>query len=53
VSRRSVLAKQMGTSLEMIEDTYGHLMPNAADATRVALEGWIARTTDADTASGH
>ena len=48
-----VLAKQMGTSLEMIEETYGHLTPNAADATRIALEGWMAREDDADEAFGH
>ena len=43
----------MGTSLEMIEESYGHLMPNAADATRIALEVWMARDTDADAAFGH
>jgi integrase len=49
-----VLAKQMGTSLDMIERHYGHLLPNAADATRIALDGFIAtQDADAEETFGH
>lgn len=38
------LARMMGTSLEMIERTYGHLLPDALDRGRTALEAFDART---------
>ena len=47
------LAKQIGTSLQQIEETYAHLLPNAADAIRTALEGFMARDLDADATFGH
>ena len=36
------IAKRMGTSVEQIEKTYGHLLPTALDTERAALEAWQA-----------
>jgi len=36
------LARMMGTSLEMIERTYGHLLPDAIERGRVKLEAFDA-----------
>lgn len=35
------VARFMGTSIAMIEKTYGHLLPDAVDRTRAALDGFI------------
>jgi hypothetical protein len=32
----------MGTSVEQIDKTYGHLLPDALERTRVALDAWTA-----------
>jgi integrase len=34
------LARRMGTSVEMIDRTYGHLLPDADDAERGLLDTW-------------
>lgn len=34
------LARRMGTSVQMIEKTYGHLAHDADDAERLALDAW-------------
>jgi integrase len=43
------LARRMGTSVEMIDRTYGHLTPDAEDYERALLDAYDARTE----ASGH
>jgi integrase len=35
-----LIARQMGTSVEQIEKTYGHLLPDAADYTRGQLDAF-------------
>jgi integrase len=35
------LARFMGTSVEQIDRTYGHLLPDALDRTRVALDSFL------------
>jgi hypothetical protein len=35
---RALIARMMGTSIEQIEKTYGHLLPDALDRGRAALE---------------
>ena len=35
----------MGTSVVQIEKTYGHLLPDAIDRARVALDAWEARVS--------
>ncbi len=35
------VARFMGTSVTMIEKTYGHLLPDALERTRTALDGFI------------
>ena len=37
------LARRMGTSLEMIDRTYGHLLPDAVDYERGLLDAFDAR----------
>ena len=37
----------MGTSIEQIEKTYGHLLPDALDRGRVALEAFDTSRIDA------
>ena len=37
----------MGTSVEQIDQTYGHLLPDALERTRVALDSFLAPTRDA------
>jgi len=41
------IARVMGTSVVQIEKTYGHLLPDAIDRARVALDAWEARSTAA------
>ena len=36
------LARFMGTSVEQIDKTYGHLLPDALDRTRTALDAFVA-----------
>jgi integrase len=38
------LARFMGTSADQIDRTYGHLLPDAIDRTRAALDAFLART---------
>jgi hypothetical protein len=38
----------MGTSVEQIDKTYGHLLPDALDRTRHALNAFTASTNKAD-----
>jgi integrase len=37
------LARFMGTSVEQIDRTYGHLLPDSIDRTRVALDQYVAK----------
>lgn len=39
-------ARIMGTSLEMIERTYGHLLPDALERGRAALEAFDAKSDE-------
>jgi integrase len=41
------IARMMGTSIEQIEKTYGHLLPDALERGRVALEAFDARDSAA------
>jgi hypothetical protein len=36
------LARFMGTSVEQIDKTYGHLLPDALERTRQALDSFVA-----------
>lgn len=51
------IARMMGTSIEQIEKTYGHLLPDALERGRAALEAFDVAVTDSRsrraTASGH
>lgn len=40
------IARMMGTSIEQIEKTYGHLLPDALERGRAALEAFDARIED-------
>lgn len=40
------LARFMGTSVEQIDRTYGHLLPDARERTRVALDAYVARSSE-------
>jgi integrase len=40
------IARMMGTSIEQIEKTYGHLLPDALERGRAALEAFDARTNE-------
>jgi integrase len=42
------LSRFMGTSVEQIDKTYGHLLPDAHDRTRVALDSFIVAQQAAD-----
>ena len=37
------IAPMMGTSIEQIEETYGHLLPDALERGRAALKAWDRR----------
>jgi integrase len=37
------LARFMGTSVEQIDRTYGHLLPDARERTRAALDAFVTR----------
>lgn len=45
------LARYMGTSVEMIERTYGHLVEGADDAFRSRLDAFAAERTGVEVAS--
>jgi hypothetical protein len=36
----------MGTSVEQIDKTYGHLLPDALDRTRQALDAFSAKSAE-------
>ena len=38
------LARFMGTSVDQIDKTYGHLLPDSLDRTRSALDAFITNT---------
>jgi hypothetical protein len=40
------LARRMGTSVEMIDRTYGHLAPDAEDYERTLLDAYDGRAAD-------
>jgi integrase len=42
------LARFMGTSVEQIDKTYGHLLPDALDRTRVALDAFLSPTASSE-----
>jgi hypothetical protein len=44
------LARFMGTSVEQIDKTYGHLLPDALDRTRQALDVFTAARSGTDLA---
>jgi integrase len=46
------LARFMGTSVEQIDRTYGHLLPDSIERTRVALDAYIASTASAAAEGG-
>ena len=45
------LARLMGTSVEQIDRTYGHLLPDSLDRARVALDSLVATGEKAVTSS--
>lgn len=48
------LARMMGTSLEQISETYGHLLPDVLDRTRTALDSFLAApAAEAERGTGH
>jgi hypothetical protein len=51
---RAELARLMGTSVEQIDKTYGHLLPDSLDRARAALEafGHLAGTENGQEAEG-
>jgi hypothetical protein len=40
------IARRMGTSIEQIERTYGHLLPDALERGRAALEAFDAKANE-------
>jgi integrase len=46
------LARFMGTSVKQIEETYGHLLPDAHDRARAALDAF-GNSNAAEAAEGH
>jgi integrase len=45
------IARIMGTSIEQIEKTYGHLLPDALERGRAALEAFDSRTSNSERAT--
>ena len=43
----------MGTSVEMIDRTYGHLLPDAVDHERGLLDAFDAKSDERGQALGH
>jgi integrase len=46
------LARFMGTSVEQIDRTYGHLLPDALERTRAAIDSFLAAPTRSGEAHG-
>jgi integrase len=46
------LARFMGTSVDQIDRTYGHLLPDSLDRTRTALDVFLADATAAESTAG-
>jgi integrase len=46
------IARMMGTSIEQIETTYGHLLPDALERGRAALEAFDAKSDEDKAAKG-
>jgi integrase len=46
------LARFMGTSVEQIDRTYGHLLPDALERTRMALDGFVASQPSGSSSRG-
>jgi len=44
---RLELSRFMGTSAEQIDKTYGHLLPDALERTRLALDSFLAGEVNA------
>jgi hypothetical protein len=47
------LARFMGTSVEQIDRTHGHLLPDSIDRTRAALDTVVERDQREQEAFGH
>jgi hypothetical protein len=47
------LSRRLGTSVEMIDRTYGHLAPDAEEYERGLLDAFDAKRTDIYEAYGH
>jgi hypothetical protein len=45
-----VLSRLMGTSPAMLDKTYGHLLPDALDRARTALDGFLAQRSGTERA---
>jgi hypothetical protein len=45
------IARMMGSSIEQIDKTYGHLLPDSLDRARTALDSFL--VDEADEAFGH
>ena len=45
------IARFMGTSVEQIGKTYGHLLPDAVDRTKAALDAFLIEQAAAEEAS--
>jgi len=46
------LARFMGTSVEQIDERYGHLLPDALDRTRQALDTFLSANESVATRGG-
>lgn len=46
--RPGELSRFMGTSVEQIDKTYGHLLPDALDRTRRALDAFVGERAAAE-----
>jgi hypothetical protein len=46
------LARRMGTSVEQIDKTYGHLLPDAVEYERSLLDAFDAREGEAEAPKG-
>jgi hypothetical protein len=46
------IGRMMGSSIEQIEKTYGHLLPDALERGRVALEAFDAKSDERGEAHG-
>ena len=42
--RRRELSRLMGTSVDQLDKTYGHLLPDSLDRARVALDAFDSRS---------